>query len=131
MPHLKAYLFLSVFAGAAYLGYQRVNNTTTNHLINSQEEKPATSKPWPWEARRQAPEIQYDNAQPKNSDTLDISIPFSHTFPDFYAKFAETPTDDLGQDWDDSNEEASAKYVPEPHDLQTEPSTDLGHNWDD
>ena len=76
------------------------------------------------------PQIQYDNAQPKNSDTLDISIPFSNTFPDFYAKFTEIPTDDLGQDWDDSDEEAFAKHVPEPLDLQIEPSTDLGQNCD-
>ena len=129
MPHFKAYLVLSIFLTAAYFGYRHFDNAPITRL-NPEEEKPPTSKPWPWQARRQPPQIQPDSTQPDKTETLNATIPFGNEFPDFYAKFNERAIDDLGQDWDDGNDEVFAKYESQPDDLQIEPLTDLGQNWD-
>ena len=129
IPRFQAVIFLLLFFGATYIGYQIVGNATATQVA-PQDEKPPTSKPWPWESRRQANQNQLGDIPPKNPKKLDITIPFSDAFPDFYSSFEETPVDELGQDWDDSLDDTFAKYAPDPHDLQVEILPGLGQDWD-
>jgi len=132
IPRFQAGVFIFLFLGVTYFGYQILDNATTTQG-SSQDEKPPTSKPWPWESRRQANQNQPDSIplQPlKSPEKLDITIPFSHTFPDFYFSFKENPADELGQDWDDSLDDTFAKYAPDPPDLQIEATPNLGQDWD-
>jgi|TARA_B100001741_G_C16401661_1_gene527265 hypothetical protein len=129
IPRFQAVIFVLLFLGATYFGYQIVDNATATQVA-PQDEKPPTSKPWPWESRRQANQNQLEDIRLKKPDKLDTTILFSHTFPDFYSSFEEKPVDELGQDWDDSLDDTFAKYAPDPHDLQIEASPDLGQNWD-
>ena len=129
IPRFQAAICLAIFTGAAYFGY-RIVGDATDIKVAPRDERPPTSKPWPWESRRQANQNQPEDIPLKTSNIFDTATPFSKTFPDLYSSFKDKPVDELGQDWDDSLEDSFAKYAPESHDLQIEASTDLGQNWD-
>ena len=129
IPRFQAGVYIFVFLGVTCFGHQILDDATATQGA-SQDEQPPTSKPWPWESRRQASQTPLNNIPPKNQNKLNTTIPFSHAFPDFYSTFEEKPVDELGQNWDDSLDETYAKYVPDPPDLQIEATPNLGQNWD-
>lgn len=129
-PRCQVVVFIFIFLGVTCFGYRILDNAPASQGA-FKDQKPPTSKPWPWESRRQANQNQpNDDIPQKKQDKLNIAIPFSHAFPDVYSSFKEKPVDELGQDWDDSLDDTFAKYAPDPPDLQIEPLPNLGQNWD-
>lgn len=129
IPRFQAGVFIFLFLGVTYFGYQILDSAPTSQ-DTSPDEKPPTSKPWPWESRRQANQNYPNDAPQKNQDKFNIAIPFSHAFPDFYTSLGEKTIDELGQNWDNTLDETFAKYAPDPPDLQIEATPNLGQNWD-
>ena len=129
IPRFQTGVYIFIFLGVTYFAYQVLDNATATKG-DFQDEQPPTSKPWPWESRLQLNQNQLDDALLKTREKPDIAIPFGPAFPDFYSIFEEEQVDELGQDWDDSLDDAFAKHAPPPPDLQIEMTPGLGQVWD-
>ena len=129
IPRFQTGVYIFIFLGVTYFAYQVLDNATATKGA-FQDEQPPTSKPWPWESRLQLNQNQPDVVPLKTTDKSDTTTPFSQAFPDFFPIFEDKPVDELGQDWDDSLDDAFAKHGPPPPDLQIEVTPGLGQVWD-
>ena len=79
IPRFQAGVYIFIFLGVTYFGYQILDDATATQGA-PQDEKPPTSKPWPWESRFQASQNQLDDALLKTPEKADVAIPFGPTF---------------------------------------------------